>query len=172
MKAVKDKQVSLKLFLIALIGGMLLFQLNVFADALEGRIVLVNASAQSVSIQRSNPVTGLAETLSVSAPKAKFKGKVKTLADLRPGDQVKVDARKDEASGNWEAKSIEKSKSEKSKTIAERNPQKAEQEPIDREPGTVKSEGSGAPGMEAQTGESAAAQPGTGDKFGGTHDKY
>lgn len=88
-----------------LLTGWLIFQATASAETLQGQIISVDSTAHSLTLSRLDPATGSEEEVTISVPdKAKLKG-IGSLSELKPGDQVKVDA---SGSGeNMEAKSLE-----------------------------------------------------------------
>ena len=96
-------------FLAVLIAaGILLSQVLVWAEPIEGTVSLLDLSTQSMSIRPDNPKSGELNPIYVtSGPKTEFKG-IAALAELQVGDKVKVDASKNEVSGQLEAQIVEK----------------------------------------------------------------
>lgn len=77
-----------------------------YADTLSGKIAGVNVAESSISVSSHNEETHTDETLSVAvSPETVFTGVV-TLADLKEGQEVSIEADKNEA-GAYAAKSIE-----------------------------------------------------------------
>ena len=92
------------------LGGMALmtvvFMPSADARLINGKIVAVDASANTMTLDHLDPVTGAEKQMIFKVqPDAKFSG-VKSLADLKAGQQVWVDAKQDEASKSWEAVSV------------------------------------------------------------------
>ena len=93
-------------------AGFVLGQGIAMADMIQGKVVEVNASSNSLTISRSNPATGSEEKLSIAVEAETALAGIKSISELKAGDEVKVMAEKDAASGSWEAESIEKAKAE------------------------------------------------------------
>jgi len=80
-----------------------------YAESVSGKVASVDATAGTVSISRTDPVTGAEEELTISVPSEAAHSGVASLGELASGDQVTVEAEKDLDTGSWSASSVAKS---------------------------------------------------------------
>ena len=80
-----------------------------FADTVSGKVASVDSAANTLTVSQADPATGAEQqvTVSVKAETA-FEG-VKSLADLKAGEEVMVEASQDAATGSWNATSVKAS---------------------------------------------------------------
>lgn len=95
-----------------LMAVLVLGQGAAMADTIQGKVVEVNASANSITISRSNPATGSEEQINIATKAETAWAGIKSLSELKAGDEVTVEAMQDATSGSWEAESIEKAEAE------------------------------------------------------------
>ncbi|HTL48022.1 MAG TPA: DUF5666 domain-containing protein [Verrucomicrobiae bacterium] len=81
----------------------------VFTESMEGRLVKVQPPHQSVTVSRSNPQTRQEEVFEIGVTDfTQYKGSAGTFGDLREGDEVRIEANRDNEKGTWQAVSIDK----------------------------------------------------------------
>lgn len=92
--------------------GFLMLALSVFqnpaqATMFRGEVEAVREDGSSFSFKRSNPLNlSVAERFDIAVlPDTKFE-KISSLKELRPGDEVAVDATQKRENGTWEAASV------------------------------------------------------------------
>ena len=87
----------------------LIFSMNAHAETFRGEIKNLNADANSFVLIKTEQETGkkaVPQELNVQvSPKAKFAG-VASLQELRAGDEIKVNAKQNKKTGQWEARSL------------------------------------------------------------------
>lgn len=92
----------LVLALVALASGV------AFAETVEGTVASVDLAGNMLKITKTDAATGATEEVSVSVTDTTtYAGEVTALAEVIEGDDVKVEAEKDAATGNWVASSVE-----------------------------------------------------------------
>ncbi len=102
----KKMQILVVVFLTAFVA----FQGMALAEAIQGKVAGIDATAKSLSLSRNNPATGVAEKLAISVnPETAFSG-VASLEELKAGDDISVDVQKGEAAGSWKATSVKVNK--------------------------------------------------------------
>lgn len=83
----------------------ILFQGTAYAKLVSGKVAGVDAAANSISI-KSTDATGASQDVKISVnPETKYNG-VASLAELKEGTEVWVDAEQDAATGSWKATSV------------------------------------------------------------------
>lgn len=81
---------------------------NIFAEVIEGKVVLTDAATQNISIKQEHPLAGKPDPVYLSiTSETQFTG-INDFSQLKPGDQVRVEAMQRNASGNLQAVAIEK----------------------------------------------------------------
>ena len=93
----------------AVMAFLMAFQAAAFAELISGKVASVDpaTSTSSISISTTNAETQAEEKVTVSVKQDTTFSGVQALSELKEGQQVSIEAAKDEASGNWSAKSIE-----------------------------------------------------------------
>lgn len=90
------------------VAGLLAFQSSALAEIFQGTVSSVDPSAGFLNMQRIDSATGSMEEMRVAIPSSADLRGLHTLADLKPGDEVKVDASKAFFFfGPWQANSLE-----------------------------------------------------------------
>lgn len=86
-----------------------LFSGVAFADAVSGKVNAVDATTSTIEVsQPADAVTGVAvESVKVAYDAATTFTGIAAAAELKAGDDVKIEASKDEATGSWKAASVE-----------------------------------------------------------------
>ncbi len=79
-----------------------------YAETIEGTVAGVDLAGSALKISKTDAATGITEELSISVnDTTAYAGDVTALDELVEGDEVKLEAEKDEATGSWVAKSVE-----------------------------------------------------------------
>ena len=77
------------------------------AEWFDGDIEKIDLKTQELTVTEVDPITEVEEAEVISIlPATTFSG-VTGLKDIRPGDEVSVEAKYDEASDSWQALSVE-----------------------------------------------------------------
>jgi hypothetical protein len=74
-----------------------------YAELVEGKVVSVDLAGNKLSITKAD---GTSADVTVSDATS-YAGDVTALAEMLEGDEVKIEAEQDAASGSWTAKSVE-----------------------------------------------------------------
>ena len=85
-----------------------IFSVGVYAEVFPSEVRSVNTAANQITVVKKDPVTGKAsaeEFLVETSGKTKLKN-FASLEDLRPGDEVNVNAKWREKQNAWQAKSL------------------------------------------------------------------
>ena len=77
-----------------------------FADSVSGKIKAVDSATSAITVSKTDAATGASEDVKISYDAATTYTGVAAAADLKAGDNVKVEASKD-AAGAWKAASVE-----------------------------------------------------------------
>ncbi len=97
----------MKKITLALIAVFVAFQAAAYAEMVSGKVASIDAANNTLSISTTNAETKAEEKVTISVkPETTFSG-IQALAELKEGQEVPIDAAKDSASGNWDAKSVE-----------------------------------------------------------------
>lgn len=95
-----------KLYTMAVIG-LLALQGSAFAETFKANVVSIDPVQNRLTVSPIEKTDKLPASIDLAVKEdAKFKGGAATLADVNPGDEVKVNA-KEEENGAWLAKSVE-----------------------------------------------------------------
>ncbi len=90
-----------------LMAVAVLFSGVAFADAVAGKVNTVDAAASTIEIAQASATNGATANVKIAYDAATtFKG-VTAAAELKAGDEVKIEASKDAATGSWKAASVE-----------------------------------------------------------------
>ena len=100
---------NMKLAIAILIATFVVFQGAGYADLVKGNVVSTDIAAKSLTISRLNATTGAQEQVAVSVTDTTAFSGVASLAELKAGDEVWVDATEDPATKNWAAASVKRS---------------------------------------------------------------
>ena len=98
-----------KVQIMALLMGIAVFafQAGAYAEIVSGKVASVDAATGSLSITTKNAETQADEKVIVSIKQETAFSGVQALTDLKEGQEVSANVSKDEASGNWNAQSVE-----------------------------------------------------------------
>jgi len=95
-----------------LVTGLLLLPQAAYAMLIQGTVTQLNLDASAITLSRTDPQTQVTEELDITVlPEAEFKG-ISSLAELEVGDEIRVEASENEATGQLEASTVEPSESE------------------------------------------------------------
>ena len=89
-----------------LLAVAVLFSGVAFADAVAGKVNAVDSAASTIEIAKTD-ATGASENVKIAFDAATTFTGVAAAAELKAGDDVKIEASKDEATGSWKAASVE-----------------------------------------------------------------
>jgi hypothetical protein len=90
----------------ALMLGLILFALPVYAETLKGEVKEISSQANYIKLHWTDPKSGKTEEIKVTvAPSTQFNG-AKSLGEFRVGDEVIVEADHDVFTRQWKAKMI------------------------------------------------------------------
>lgn len=78
-----------------------------FADAVSGKVNAVDSAASTIEIAKIDATTGASENVQIAYDAATTFTGVAAPADLKAGDEVKIEASQDAATGSWKAASVE-----------------------------------------------------------------
>ena len=78
-----------------------------FADAVSGKVNAVDSAASTIEIAKTDATTGASENVMIAYDAATTFTGIAAAAELKAGDEVKIEASKDEATGAWKAASVE-----------------------------------------------------------------
>lgn len=79
-----------------------------YAEMVEGTVQTIDLAGKTFKVTKTDAATGATEELTVSVSDATtYAGEVTAFDELLEGDEVKIEAEKDAATGNWTAKSVE-----------------------------------------------------------------
>ncbi len=82
------------------------FQGAAFAETVSGKVVSADSAANSLKIAKADSAAGAEEQVTVWVkPDTAFSGAA-SLADLKEGEEVSIEAAQDAATGNWQASSV------------------------------------------------------------------
>ena len=80
---------------------------SVWAETVKGTVGKVDATANSISVAKTDPATGVAETVVIAVKDSTGYTGVAALTEVKEGNTVTIEAEKDEAGIGWVAKSVE-----------------------------------------------------------------
>ena len=93
-----------KILAIAFLAAIVL-QGAAYAEEVSGKVVNADAAANTLKIAKSN-AEGAQEEVTISVkPETTFSGAA-SLAELKAGQEVSIDAAQDAATGTWQANSV------------------------------------------------------------------
>jgi hypothetical protein len=79
-----------------------------YAEMVEGTVETIDLAGKTFKVTKTEAATGATEELTVAVSDATtYAGEVTAFDELLEGDEVKIEAEKDAATGNWTAKSVE-----------------------------------------------------------------
>lgn len=91
-----------------LVAAMALCQVAAFADWVSGKVVSVDATANSITVSKTDAATGASSEAVIGvSPSTTYAG-VTSLSELTAGDEVKIEAAEDPTTKGWMATSVEK----------------------------------------------------------------
>jgi hypothetical protein len=97
-----------KLSLFLVLAVALAFAGLAYAETIEGTVASIDLAGKMIKVSKTDAATGATEELSISvSDTTAYAGEVTALDELLEGDEVKLDAEKDAATGSWVAKSVE-----------------------------------------------------------------
>ena len=77
-----------------------------FADAVAGKVNAVDSAASTIEIAKTD-AAGASENVKIAYDAATTFTGVTAAAELKAGDEVKIEASQDAATGSWKAASVE-----------------------------------------------------------------
>lgn len=77
------------------------------AEWFDGEVGKVDLKAKTVTISEVDPITNTEETNEIVVDDATTFSGVKSLGELKPGDEVTIEAKYDEPTDSWKAVSLE-----------------------------------------------------------------
>ena len=87
---------------------LLLLPLNVCsAEWFDGEVGKIDLKAKTVTVSEVDPITDTEETNEIIIGEATTFSGVKSLEELKPGDDVTIEAKYDEPTDSWKAVSVE-----------------------------------------------------------------
>ena len=90
------------------IAVLLLLPLNVCsAEWFDGEVGKIDLKAKTVTVSEVDPITDTEETNEIIIGEATTFSGVKSLEELKPGDDVTIEAKYDEPTDSWKAVSVE-----------------------------------------------------------------
>ena len=95
-----------------LLATFVLYQGAAYAKLVGGKVVSTDATAKSLTISRINLATGAEENVVVGVTDTTTYSGVASLADLKAGEEVWVDATEDATTKAWTASSVQVLKAE------------------------------------------------------------
>ena len=93
--------------IIAVVFGLVALPALAYAESFDANVTSVDPAANTVTVSPTEKTDKLPSTLTVAVKEdAKFKNAA-TLADVKTGDHVKINAKENKDTGVWEGKSVE-----------------------------------------------------------------
>lgn len=78
-----------------------------WAETVQGEVTAVDLTGKTLKVKKAD-AAGAGEEVSISvSDTTTYSGEVTALAEVIEGDEVKIEADKDAATGNWAAKSVD-----------------------------------------------------------------
>lgn len=78
-----------------------------FAESVSGKVAAVDTAANTIEVAKTDAATGAVENVKISVDTATTYTGVAGVAEIKAGDEVKVEAVKDEAAGSLKASSVD-----------------------------------------------------------------
>ena len=94
------------LLLAILLVTFVAFQGAAFAESVQGKISSINLDAKTLTVSQIDAATSAEKTSDIWVKDQTTFSGAQSLADLKAGDQVTVEAEADAATGNWVATSV------------------------------------------------------------------
>ena len=96
----------MQVVMLILLATFMLVQGVAYAKTVEGKVVSTDVAANSLTVSKTDAVTGASEDVVISVTDTTTYSGAASLIELKAGDQVSVEAEQDAVTSKWNASSV------------------------------------------------------------------